>query len=430
LREFPGYGGENSKASDSELAIGSNFSKADTQNWSNKGCFVPTEAIQMSIEPCSLKLLKASVGDKCSHYKILRYNIPMTRYRKLLVVSLIGLTAIVMVLYSYPLVDWYPKQNQTVSIVSISERGDENQSSSRNIPLSNGNQEVQPTVEGQVITEKLQDITTPIENITLSGWVGTEFREYIAGETVVLYSPSQQTYYSIDTGFSGEFSFIDIKPGWDYVLKVSPQGMFKRYTKSYIKLKSEQEVHNIILESIPRGILIGRIVDPYEGPVSDIELSLTTVEKDSWTTNVITDANGTFSVNEFPIGRFKVAIKGQQSLWADGLQFDPDTGVPVILTIDLGSYNLVGRIYDESGQTFDGADVFLNWALHENGVSIRSTRKVSANTSGEFRFTGLGPGNHELVVTAWGGDTFKQTVKLTVNVGVDSGELIIVLNTL
>ncbi len=370
------------------------------------------------------------MGDQCGHYKILQYNVPMTRYRKLLVVSLIGLMAIVMVFYSHPLVDGYPKQNQTISTESISERGDENQSSSRNIPLSNGNQEVQPAIEGQVITEKLQDIPITIENITLSGWVETEFGKYIAGETVVLYSPSQKTYHSTDTGFSGEFSFIDIKPGWDYVLKVSPQGMFKRYIKSYIKLRSEQEVHNIILESIPRGILIGRIVDPYERPVSEIELSVTTLEKDSWTTNVITDANGTFSVNDFPIGRFKVTIKGQQTLSADGLKFDPDTGVPVILTIDLGSYNLVGRIYDESGQTFDGADVFLNWALHENIVRIRSIRKVSANASGEFRFTGLGPGNHELVVTAWRGDTFKQTVKRTVNVGVDSGELIMVINTL
>jgi hypothetical protein len=206
--------------------------------------------------------------------------------------------------------------------------------------------------------------------------------------------------------------------------------MFKRYTKSQIKLRSDQEVHNIILESIPRGILIGRIVDPYDRPVSNIGLSVTTVEKDSWTTKVITDANGTFSVTEFPIGRFKVAIKGQQTLRATGLKFDPDTGVPVILTIDLGPYNLGGNIYDESGRIFDGADIYLNWALHENGVRIRSTRKVSANASGEFRFTGLGPGNHELVVTAWRGDTFKQTVRRTVNVGVDSGELIIVLNTL
>lgn len=337
----------------------------------------------------------------------------MTRYRKLLIVSLIGLTAIVMVLYSHPLVDWYPKQNHPVSTVSMSERGEENQSSSQNIPLGNGNQKVQPA----------------IEDITLFGWVGTEFGEYIAGERVVLYSPLQKTRYSTVTDISGEFKFIDIKPGWDYVLKVSPQGMFKRYTKSQIKLRSDQEVHNIILESIPRGILIGRIVDPYERPVSDIELSLTTVEKDSWTTNVITDANGTFSVTEFPIGRFNVAIKGQQTLRAAGLNFDPDTGVPVILTMDLGPYNLVGRIYDEFVQTFDGANVFLNWALHENGVRIRSTRKVSANASGEFRFTGLGPGSHELVVTAWRGDTFRQTVKRTVNVGVDSEESIIVLNT-
>ncbi len=354
----------------------------------------------------------------------------MTRYRKLLIVSLIGLAAIVMALYSHPLVDWYPKQNQPVSAVSRPERGDENQASSQNIPLGSGDQGVQSTIEGQVITEKLQDITTAIENITLSGWVGTEFGEYVAGETVVLYSPSQKARYSIVTGFSGEFKFIDLKPGWDYVLKVSPQGMFKRYTKSQIKLRSDQEVHNIILESIPLGILTGKIVDPYDRPVTDIELVVTTVEKDFWTTNVITDANGAFSVTEFPIGRFKVTINGQQTLRANGLKFDPDTGVPVILTIDLGPYNLGGAIYDESGQAFDGADVFLNWVLHENGVRIRSTRKVSANASGEFRFTGLGPGDHELVVTAWRGNTFKQTVRRKVNLSVDSGELIIVLNTL
>ncbi len=354
----------------------------------------------------------------------------MTRYRKLLIVSLIGLTAIVMVLYSHPLINWYPKQNQPVSAVSMSERGDENQSSSQNIPLGNGKQKAQPKIEGQLITEKSQDISTTIEKITLSGWVGTEFGETIAGETVVLYSPSQKAHYSTATDISGEFKFIDIKPGWDYVLKVSPQGMFKRYTKSQIKLRSDQEIHNIILESIPRGILSGRIVDPYERPVTDIKLFVQTLEKDSWTTNVITDANGSFSVTEFPIGKFLVVIREQQTLRATGLKFDPDTGVPVILTIDLGPYNLAGGIYDESGQTFDGADVFLNWALHENGVRIRSTRNVSANASGEFRFTGLGPGNHELVVTAWRGDTFKQTVKRTVNVGVDSGELIIVLDTL
>ena len=338
--------------------------------------------------------------------------------------------AIVMVLFSQQLVDWNPKQNKSISAVSGLERGDENQTNRQSIPLGNNNQEVQSTNEGQVITETLQDITTTSENITVSGWVVTELGEYIAGEKVVLYSPSQKVHRSTITDFSGEFKFNDLKPGWDYVLKVSPQGMFKRYTKSQIKLRSDQEVHNIILESIPLGILTGRIVDPYDRPVTDIELFVQTLENDSWTTNVITDANGTFNVAEFPIGKFLVVIKGQQTFRATGLKFDPETGVPVILTIDLGPYNLGGSIYDESGQTFDGADVFLNWALHKKGVRVRSTRKVSANASGEFRFSGLGPGDHELVVSAWRGNTFKKTIKQTVNVGVDSGELIVVFNTL
>ena len=354
----------------------------------------------------------------------------MAGYRKLLLVSSIGLAAIVMALYSLPLVDWYPLQHQPTSAVTKSESDTENQVRSPSVSLGNGNQEVQSKIEVQTTTEKLQDIPPATNNISLSGWVGTEFGEYIAGETVILYSPSQKARYSIVTGNSGEYKFVDIKPGWDYVLKVSPRGMFDSYTKSQIKLRSDQEIHNIILDPIPFGILIGRIVDPYDRPVTNLELSVTTVEKEYWTTSVLTDANGTFSVSEFPKGKFKVTIKGPQNLRVSGLKFDPDTAMPVILTMDLGPYNLGGSIYDESGQTFDGAEVYLNWALHENGVRTRSTRKVTVNAIGEFQFTGLGPGNHELVVTAWRGNTFKQTVKQTVDLGVDSGELIIVFNTL
>jgi hypothetical protein len=358
----------------------------------------------------------------------------MARYRKLLIVLPLGLAAIVMALYSQHLDDWYLKKNQPASALLGSERVAENLARSQSNSLDEGEQEVPSTIKEQSNTEASQDITTANKNITVSGWVGTEFGENIAFEKVVLFSPSQKTYHSIFTGPSGEFKFTDLRPGWDYIFKVSPQGMFKHYTKSQIKLRSDQEVHNIVLESIPLGVLSGRIADPYDRPVTDLELLIQTVETDFWTTNAITDANGTFSVAGFPKGRFRLMARGQQTFTASRLNFDPDTAVPINLTIDLGPYNLEGHIYDESGQTFDGADVFLKWALHENGVRIRSTRKVSASTSGKFRFTGLGPGEHELVVSAWRGNTFKQTIKQTikqtVNMGVDSGELIVVFNTL
>ena len=357
----------------------------------------------------------------------------MARYRKPSIISLVSLAAIVMALYSHQLVDSDPQHNQPLFIISGPERADQNQTSNQNIPLDDGAQEVQSTIEEQLITEDSRYIPTAIENITLSGWVGTEFGEYMAGEKVILYSSTLQANYSIISSISGEFIFTDLKPSYDYVLKVSPRGMFKRYIKSPIKLKDDREVHNIVLESIPPGILTGRIADPYGRPVASIKLFIRTEEIDIWSTNVITDASGSFRVNGFPKGRFQLAINGQQSLRATGLKFDPDAGEPFNLTIDLGPYHIRGRIYDGSGQTFDGAQVFLNWVLKENGVRIRSTRQVSVDASGEFQFTGLGPGDHELVVSAWKSNVFgqpiKQTVRQTVNVGVDPGELNIFFHT-
>ena len=362
-----------------------------------------------------------------------QYNVSMVHYRKLLRVSLIALATIVMALYSHHLVDSNSIQIQPDYAVSESWQADKIQLGIQIIAPDDVHQEVQPSTE-IFITEDSQDITPVIENITLSGWVGTEFGQIFAGETVVLYSPNLGARYSAVANSSGEFIFTDLKPSYDYTLKVFPRGMFKRYVKFPIKFKTDREVHNIVLEPIPLGILTGRITDLYGRPVTSIELSIKTLEIDSWSTNVITDANGSFSVGAFPKGRYQLAIKEQQSLRASGLKFDPDAGESINLTIDLGPYSLRGHIYDESGRTFDGASVFLKWALQQNGVRIRSTRQLNVDASGEFLFSGLGPGDHELVVSAWRDDTFgqttKQTIRQTVNMGVDPEEIVIYLNTL
>lgn len=289
--------------------------------------------------------------------------------------------------------------------------------------------EAPPKPEGRASSESPDQKPTTSKLLTLSGWVTTESGQPVAGEKLVLYSPSKKLRYATNTGSSGEYRFIDIEPGWDYVLNISPREIFETYTRAQIKLSSEQEVHDITLQPIPLGILTGNIVDPYARPVAGIELRVTTVEKEYQTTRVVTDANGGFSVADFPRGKYQLAIKGEQTLKATGLKFDPETGSPVTLTLDLGPYRIEGGIYDESGQTFDGADVYLIWALHENGVSIRSTRKFSADRSGTFRFAGLGPGRHELVVSAWRGGKVKKAVKQTVDVGIDSGELLVVIKT-
>lgn len=332
--------------------------------------------------------------------------------------------------FKHPSVDRYSRPNQLGSGFSDTERLEANQVGSQNMQAGKDKQEAPQTVESQATTELSREVVTESDRVTLSGWVGTEFGVIVGGETVVLHSPSQKTHYSMVTGAAGEYKIVDIKPGWDYILKVSPRGPFNSYTKTQLKLSADHEVQNITLEPVPVGTLAGRIVDPYDRPVTGLELFVTTVEKEYVTKNVVTDANGDFSVVEFPKGKFQVVTRGQHTIRATGLVFDPDKNMPFTLTIDLGPYNLKGDIFDESGQTFDGADVILIRALHHNGTNMRSTRKVSANARGEFRFIGLGPGKHELVVSAWRRDTFKKTIRKTVNMGVDSGEMIVVVSTL
>jgi hypothetical protein len=359
----------------------------------------------------------------------------MTRYRKLLIVSSICLVAIAAVLFSYPLVDLNsePERYKPITTVSRPEQVDVHQDSGQNAPPENVSRP-QPTLEKRLITKDPQHSGTVSDSITLSGWLGTGFGEYIASATVILYSGTLQARYSTITDDSGEFIFPDLKPSYDYALKVSPKKMFKRYTQFPIKLRFSQEVRNILLEPIPLGILTGRVSDPYGRPVAGIELNIKTAEIDFWTANIKTDANGVFSLAEFPKGRFQLEARGQYLLTATGLNFDPDADQPVKLTIDYGPYYIRGRIYDESGQTFDGAHVFLIWSLQENNVRSRSIRQTNVDASGKFRFIELGPGKHELVVTAWRedayGQTIKQTFRKTINLGIDSGDLYVFISTL
>ncbi len=58
----------------------------------------------------------------------------MARYRKLSIVSLVGLAAIAIAHYSYQLVDLNPEQNQPVHAVSGSKPADKNQAGSQIIP--------------------------------------------------------------------------------------------------------------------------------------------------------------------------------------------------------------------------------------------------------------------------------------------------------
>ena len=175
-------------------------------------------------------------------------------------------------------------------------------------------------------------------------------------------------------------------------------------------------------------MLRGKVVDFFDRPVPNFELSIRTKEKDSWSIDSMTDESGAFSVTDFPQGGFEISSGSMQSFSATGLYFDPDDVDPVTINVDIGRYSLSGYIYDESGKTIDGANVVVVWTAENDGVTSEATRQTITDTSGAFRFIGLGPGDHELIVFAWGEGAFKRMVRQTINLGIDSGQVNVVLN--
>ena len=361
--------------------------------------------------------------------KMLRYKLRMGSFRKPFGIFSIFLTTVAIGYLGYQFLDVSLQKNNDSGLLD-SERTQVIQPIDQAIFTGAASQGTDSTPDDELQRKEKQEVIVTSHNLVISGTVVSDFGEVIAEETVTFYSPSQKVHYSMPSSINGEFLFADVKPAMDYVVTVSPRGMYKRYRRSSINLSFDQVTHNIVLEALPVGMLTGTVVDLYHRPVKGIELSMQAVEKEYWSTTVVTDVSGAFAVADFPAGKFQVSFGRQQSFRATGLNFDPDGSGSISLTVDLGPYSLSGRIYDQSGQTLDGASVVVTWAVQRNGVSSRSTRQVSADSTGAFRFTGLGPGDHQLMVSAWNEGTFKQSVKQTVNLGVDSGEVDIILNTL
>ena len=288
-------------------------------------------------------------------------------------------------------------------------------------------QKIPGQADGEQVFKDEDYNDTAIQTVSVFGRVQSEYGEILALEKIKFHSTELRAIYSTFSNAYGEFVLDEILPGDDYVVSVSPNTLYKRYTNTRVDLNHIQNNFDIILESIPLGLLAGTVLDAYKQPVANLPLQLRTLEKDFWYARVTTDANGAFVVPQFPKGRFEVSSKGNIFFRATGFNFDPNSRDSVNLTIDHGPFVLGGRIFDEAGQAFDGAKVVVVWTDQNNEIRIRSSRHVTTDPTGKFRFYGLGPGNHELIVSAWTGNTFKKTVKKTVNLGIESGELDILI---
>ena len=95
-----------------------------------------------------------------------------------------------------------------------------------------------------------------------------------------------------------------------------------------------------------------------------------------------------------------------------GYELVDDSSTPPLLVVDQGSHELKGFVYDQFHYPVDGARVVLSWVNYEGGTRSIVDRRTTTNPSGEFSMKGIGNGEHDLVITAGDGSTYRRTVDI------------------
>jgi hypothetical protein len=72
------------------------------------------------------------------------------------------------------------------------------------------------------------------------------------------------------------------------------------------------------------------------------------------------------------------------------------------LVLDWGDRTLAGRVLDDRGDPVGGAKLSLSWSNTNGDMQSTSRRTAQTDSTGIFRFTQLGPGEHLLDVRASG----------------------------
>lgn len=256
---------------------------------------------------------------------------------------------------------------------------------------------------------------------TLTGRLETTAGEPVAGETLSLYSPSLMRGAEGMSGKDGTFSIPDVVLAPDYMVAVRPRGNYKDLTIRGVGIGSDAELW-IQLTPLELGTLVGRMTDVHGNPVPNFTLIVHNTTTPGRTLPVTSDALGNFAVENAPLGELVFETPSLPSFSittaAPGLWVQK---IPIVL--DLGPYELDGRVLDADGFPIPAREVALSWARTHGGVRSTAIRRTVADADGYFWFAGLGPGPHLISVQAPG----FETARVEQDVGANRREIVVKL---
>jgi hypothetical protein len=272
-------------------------------------------------------------------------------------------------------------------------------------------------------TDKIEAQGFGIDSVSTWGSLHTKYGDIVVNEKVNLISEDANQTYSETSDENGHFNFENIVPAADYQLLVSPKGMYQRVSVDSLEIFNNQTVLALVLEPLELGTLRGKVINAEGIVVPGYEMKLHSTLKTRWVRNFSPDIIGEFIIENVPIGPIKFAKTFGQALEITGHKFSGNSQSPIELVVDVGYHELSGVVYDEFNNVVPGATVVLDWRHRHEGANSIVTRRSTTRPTGEFRFQGLGKGEHELLVTTFDGLVSHQIV----NVGSDNSERVVVV---
>ena len=244
--------------------------------------------------------------------------------------------------------------------------------------------------------------SNPIGEIT--GVLLGKPNEYLHDYTVMLYSPSLIKTYKTKTDEAGEFRFANIESSDDYLLRVHPKSGYKDFTLDNI-VASATPIHEVIKLQVLEGgyRLSGKILDSSRQAISNITLTLRSVNSKNNVIPITTDENGFYSVEYVPEGELIIKTLSAPFYTFNGIKLEGRDKTQVRnLVADRGKYKLLGKVLDENGDPVPAPKIFLTHTQFDNGIRSASSRNASADAEGKFLFTGLGEKNYVITINATG----------------------------
>jgi len=245
----------------------------------------------------------------------------------------------------------------------------------------------------------------------------------VSGEILSIVTPQLRTRYRAQSDPYGNFLFEEVEPGKDHQLRIRPASRYKNKDINPLVVPDVGLNLDVVLELINEGELSGWMIDLNGQPIPGFSLTLRSNMATARSVSVVSDQQGFFSVEDFPVGGALLRTHSYPVLMVQGIHVSAESEDPITVILDTGRHVLLGRVLDEFGEPVAASSITLNWEFIDNGLLNSSARKTTTDQNGNFVFTGLGPDLHVMEISAAGFSTVVQTI----DVGADPNEIVVEL---